>query len=203
MKLTMAPAFLRRWSTIATGVLVCAIVANLVWPRPHPPGLPEPVAEQLERHSLATAADTVNIDRLERVAADAERNERVEKTRARSPTPDLSRLLPESEPRLEIELSNGALAANGLRARWLDSALVLADLRASTLDSALTISQTRASRADSVLKVVVEVANSRDPPCRLLWILRCPSRIHVMLGTALGTAIGVAALLRLASRHLP
>jgi hypothetical protein len=171
-----APA-LRRWGAIAAGLVVCGIVLVALSPRDGPTPLPSGVAREVEQHAEASAIDTMEIHRLERAADSAAVKERAAIVVATVRAPS----------GISIDDFRAAMIANAHK----DTALAWARVEAASLDTALARSEVRAARADTVIAAVTQVAESREAPCRVLWVVPCPSRMIVMAGTAVLTLVAV------------
>lgn len=163
---------LGRWVLILTGLVVCGVLF-LTYHREALTPLPPPVAQRVEQHRIQSAVDSVAIRRVTRAAA---------KEHVKSET--------------AVARSREAADSGNYRQAYVveDSAVLALDHEVALLDVALTKSESRAIQADSVIAAVLPIAESREPPCRLVWIVPCPTRRAVALvAAALTTTAFVAA----------
>ena len=72
MMTTVWAIMARRWSWIGAAVVVILAASSLLWcGQGEPTPRPQPLVQQLERHAVASVADTAEIHRLERSATSA------------------------------------------------------------------------------------------------------------------------------------
>jgi hypothetical protein len=177
MTIDVQAPLLRRWGPIAAGVAVLWIAWVVLSPGGGPTPLPNGVAREVEQHAEASAIDTMEIHRLERAADSASVKERAAMAVATVRAPSV--------------ISVADLHAAMIASAHKDTALAWARVEAASLDTALARSEARAARADTVIATVTKVAESREAPCRVLWVVPCPSRMLVVAGTAVLTLVAV------------
>jgi hypothetical protein len=174
----------RRWIWIAAGVVVCWVAGGAVRMLRERNPLPEKVAEEVERHAATTLVDTTEIHRLERVAAQAQVQEQAAIAKARESDTIAARAL--NWPARGVELPQ--VQALAMASADKDTAVAWARVEALSLDTALARSEARAAQGDSALEAVRNLAEAREEPCRVLWVVPCPTRVAVMAATAAGVA---------------
>jgi hypothetical protein len=154
------------WVLLITGLLVCGVFA-LTCHREAPTPLPTAVAQQVERHRVQSAVDSVAIRRLKRGAASrhVKRDTAIARATEAADSGDYRRAYVEE-----------------------DSAVLALNQQVAVIDVALTKSESRAMRADSVIAAVLPIAESREPPCRIAWVVPCPTRRAVAVAAAVVTA---------------
>jgi hypothetical protein len=188
----------RRSILIAAGVLVLGIAWVGSSPRGGPTPLPSGVAREVEQHAEASAIDTMEIHRLERVADSAAARERAATAAARASEASLhqqaARRVVDAPAavatlRLPSDVSIEDLQAATIASAHKDTALAWARVEVTSLDTALTRSEERGARADTVIGALEKVAESREPPCRVAWVVPCPTRMLVFLGTAVAVLV--------------
>jgi hypothetical protein len=164
-----------RWVLVLTGLFVFGVFA-LTCHRQAPAPLPAPVARLVERHQVQGAVDSAEIQRLKRSA------QAVNATETRN-----------------VVSARASADSGNYRVAYAaeDTALKALDREVALLDVALTRSESRAISADSVIAAVLPLAESREPPCRILWLVPCPSRRAVAVATAAITATAIVAIPRL------
>jgi hypothetical protein len=173
MMIDLQAPLLRRWGAIAAGLVVCGIAWVVLSPRGGPTPLPSGVAREVEQHAEASAIDTMEIHRLERVSNSAAVKEQA--------------AMAVATVRVPSDISIDDLHAAMIAGAQKDTALAWARVEAASLDSALARSEARAARGDTVIAAVTKVAESREAPCRVAWVVPCPSRMLVVAGTAVLT----------------
>lgn len=197
----------RYWRHALTAVLLIA-AALMLWCRPKPTPLPRDLGATLERHTVATAVDTVEIHRLERVATSARSAQRAESiSAARFAVAAITQR--HRADSLALAASQAETARDSLTRIWTAyeartserdtlllvvasqaTTIALATVRGDSLEVALVRSEARATRADAVIASAVQVVRASDPPCRFLGVFQCPSRTTVAIG---GAMVGVGA----------
>jgi hypothetical protein len=195
----------RRWIWIATGAVVLVIAWISISPRGGPTPLPSGVAREVEQHAEASAIDTMEIHRLERVVDSAAVKEQAAVTAAHRSEAGIARAPARQDSasrspaaaavvatvRLPSDISIDDLQAVTIASAHKDTALAWARVEVASLDTALARSEERAARADTVIGAVEKVAESREARCRVLLVVPCPSRMLVMAGTAVLTLVAV------------
>ena len=167
-----------RWVMLTAGLVISGIFV-LTCHREAPTPLPVSVAQRVEEYRIQSAVDSVAIQRVTRAAA-------VEHVRADTAT-ERSRVAADS--------------GNYAHAYVLENSAVLAlDHQVELLDVALTKTESRAIGADSVIAAVLPIAESREPPCRVLWVIPCATRRAVAVVAAALTATAFVAVPRLLQR---
>ena len=155
-----------RWVLLLTGLVVCGILA-LTCHGSAPAPLPTPIAQRVEQHAVQTSVDTAEVHGLERSGESA-------------------------VVKKDTAVSHARLAADSgdYHAAYVaeDTALVAVEREAALLDLALTRSEARANQADSVIAAVLPLAEAREPPCRILGFIPCPTRRAVAAVAATLTA---------------
>jgi hypothetical protein len=168
---------IRTWLSIVAGVAALWIARVSLSPRGGPTPLPSGVAREVEQHAEASAIDTMEIHRLERVADTAAVKQQA--------------AVAVATVRVPGNISIDDLQAVTISSAHKDTALAWVRVEVASLDTALARSEERAARADTVIAAVEKVAESREAPCRVLWVVPCPSRMLVMAGTAVLTLVAV------------
>jgi hypothetical protein len=203
MSITAQVTGVRQWLGIAAGVLICGMAWVVLSPRGGQTPLPGGVAREVEQHAEASAIDTMEIHRLERVADSAAVKVQAAVAKAQGREVIAARGVDERATAQVREVELPQVQALSVASADKDTALAWARVEAASLDSALARSEERAAQADTVLDAVVKVAEAREEPCRVLWVVPCPSRTMVLVGTAIVTAVGVARRLRTGPCHTP
>jgi len=159
---------LRTALTVACCLLPLVFYCHRQTPAPLPPA----VAQRVELHRVESAVDSAEIKRLKQSAAVQQVKQDSAAVHAR-----------------------WAADSGNYRAAYVaeDTALLALDREVAFLDIALTRSESRAIRADSVIAAVLPLAESREPPCRILWFVPCPTRRAVAVAAAALTATVIVA----------
>lgn len=199
------------WIRSIAGVLALAVVGVFFVGRcsaPDPAPLPAKVQAQLDRHRVATAVDTAEVNRLARDRAAAKTREQdaavvrveleeaaaVERHRADSLATIAAAAVTSADSsswawRSAYEARTFEVTT--LR-RALDSAkseTAHADVAGEKSDTISAVDLRRAARADSMITTLVDVATHGDQ-CRIAWVLHCPTRRQVFVGGVLAGAAG-------------
>jgi hypothetical protein len=191
MSITTQVTGARQWLGIAAGVVLCGIAWVVLSPRGGETPLPSGVAREVEQHADASAIDTMEIHRLERVADSAAVKEQAAVAEARASEAVAARRVGERATVWVPDVELPSVQALAIAGADKDTALAWAGVEAASLDTALARSEKRAARADTVVAGVEKVAESREARCRVLWVVPCPSRKLVMVATAIATAASV------------
>lgn len=193
-------------------VLLTVIIAAAITLRPEPQPLPPRLAGAVVTHQVRSAVDSVRVAQLEQqAAADSARaaNWRlaaIEATRAAERVDRRADSLAQEAARAATARDSAAGWQRAYEARTAErdtlavalhataDALDAATARGDTLARALVVRTAQQQRADSLVRALV--AQATRPSCRVLGLVRCPTRMKSAVAGAVVGAVAVGVLAR-------
>lgn len=198
---------LAKWGLALVAAVLLIVAAISLWPAPDPAPLPPKLEQALDRHAAQTAVDTLEIRRLERAAAAAAaaaRADSIARVRYRRAA-DLQQQRADSLAAIAAASASAQDSARHyaaayhhrtLEAEELRGALARAESetahqrrRGDSLQVALDTAMRVATRANQLLAEAVAEIQRRNPPCRVIGPVPCPSRKVVAVATVVATLL--------------